>query len=83
MTSNKQRAALVLGVDPGASHPAYRAKSIRVNRQPGRRCDSETCPVKGRWIHYGEQYMRVVRKDNLLEMFHVLPCFREEFGEGS
>lgn len=82
MTTNAQRAAKVLGVDPGTAHPAYKGKSIRVNRQTGRRCDAGECPVTNGYIHYGEEYVRVVRGDDTLEMFHV-PCFRTEFGEGS
>lgn len=82
MTTNAQRAAKVLGSTPGTPHPAYEGKSVRVNRVTGRQCDSGDCPVIKGTIHYGEQYVRVVRKDGTLEMFHV-PCFQDEFGEGS
>lgn len=79
--TNLQRAAEVLGIVPGASHPACRAVTVRTNREPGRRCDSDECPVDHKYIHYGEEYARVVRNDDRLEMFHV-PCFQTEFGEG-
>lgn len=81
VVKNYERAASVLGVDPGTTHAAYKGKSLRVNRQAGRRCDSATCPVDNSYIHYAEQYLRVVRGDDALEMFHV-DCFRDEFGEG-
>lgn len=80
MTSNAERAAKVLGVEPSTTHPAYLGKSVRTNRVTGRRCDGGTCPVEKKYIHYGEQYVRVVRRDGALEMFHV-PCFQDEFGE--
>lgn len=39
-------------------------------------CDADQCA-----IHQGQEYVRVVRLDNKIEVFAVA-CFRDEFGIG-
>lgn len=43
-----------------------------------KQCASALCTDKA--IRTGEDYARVLRHDNEIEMFHV-ECFDEEFGE--
>jgi hypothetical protein len=60
---------------------AFKGLNVRVATTQSKECDSESCPWGS--IDIGEEYVRVIRHDDRIEMFHRTPCFVEEFGEAA